>query len=506
MARQRVRPRVARWLSGLLVSVLLVAAVSGVVALLDPHIPAVYLLVLYLLAVMPVAIAWGTALAMFTVVLSAAVYAYVFLPPIPSLAVSDVRSLIALGVFLVTAVVVGQLAARLRRAAVRYARLSEVQSALRRVATLVARSAPSAAVFEAVTEEVGVLFGADLARMERYDEDGTVTGVAAWSRVPERLATGTHLELDGLSVAREVRESGGPVRLESFAGATGAIARESRQLGIRSSVGCPITVSGRLWGVIAASRRGDEPFPANTEAQIAGFTELIVTAVENAESRAQLAASRARVVAASDETRRRIERDLHDGAQQRLVSLALELRLAQQEVPDELPALRSGIGSAAEELTKVLDDLREISRGIHPAILTEGGLGAALRTLARRSVVPVEMHVATRSRYPQPVEAAAYYVVSEALTNTAKHAEASHVDVALEQQDGALRLRVADDGVGGAEPRHGSGLIGLRDRVEALGGSIDISSPAGQGTVIQVSLSIDHADGGSPSLGTPPST
>ncbi len=495
MVRRRVSPPVVRWLSGLLVSVLMVAGVSALVAFLSPRVPPLDLLVLYLLVIMPVAIVWGTGLAVVTAVVSAAVYVFMFIPPLQSLRVDDSRSVVALSVFLVTAVVVGELAARLRRAALVSARLSEEQSGLRRVAILVAQSVPPSTVFEAVTQEVGLLCGADLARMERYEQDATVTGVAAWSRVPDQLVIGTRFELDGPSVARDVGQTGAAVRLESFAGATGAIAREARELGIRSSVGCPIVVAGRLWGVIAASTRSDESFPANTESQIASFTELIATAIENAESRAQLAASRARVVAAGDETRRRLERDLHDGAQQRLVSLALELRVAQDTVPAELPALRAGIGQAAEELTEVLDELREISRGIHPAALSEGGLGPALQTLARRSAVPVKLQVTTESRYPPPVEIAAYYVVSEALANTTKHADASHAEVVVEERDSTLGVCVSDDGIGGAQQQRGSGLIGLRDRVEALGGSIDVTSPVGHGTVIQLALPLQRTDG-----------
>jgi signal transduction histidine kinase len=221
---------------------------------------------------------------------------------------------------------------------------------------------------------------------------------------------------------------------------------------------------------------------------MASFTELVAMAIGNAESRAELAASRARIVAASDETRRRIERDLHDGAQQRLVSLGLELRLTQASVPDELPELRDGVRRIADELTGVLDELREMARGIHPAMLSEGGLRPALRTLARRSSVPVEMDIATDTRFPPPVEVAAYYVVSEALTNAAKHANGTYVRVSVSQRDGALHLSVRDDGVGGADPQGGTGLIGLRDRVEALGGTVDIKSPPGAGTTLQVTL------------------
>jgi signal transduction histidine kinase len=249
----------------------------------------------------------------------------------------------------------------------------------------------------------------------------------------------------------------------------------------------PITVEGRLWGTLrVGSVRG--PLPADTEQRPVDFTELIATAIANAESRSALAASRAQVVAAADETRRRIERDLHDGIQQRLVSLGLELRMAQSEVAAVAPESGQELSRVAEELKGAIDDLREMSRGIHPAVLSEGGLGPALRTLARRSAVPVDLELGAEERLPEPVEVAAYYVVSEALTNTVKHARASHARVAVQQRDGVLWLSVGDDGVGGAEPARGSGLIGLRDRVEALGGSIQVTSHSGEGTVIAVEL------------------
>jgi signal transduction histidine kinase len=495
MARRRVSQPIVRWLGGLLAGVMMVAALSGLVALLDSLVPAIHFRVLYVLPVVAVAIRWGTGCAAVTAAVSAVAYAYLFLPPLYSFRVSDPWSAVELGVFLLTAIVVGQLAARLRRAALESARLSKEQSALRRVATLVAQSVPPTTVFEAVTQEVGLLCGADLARMERYEGDGAVTGLAVWSRVPVQLAVGTRFELEGLSVAREVRQAGGPVRVESFTGAGGAIALEARELGIRSSVGCPIVVAGRLWGVIAASRKSDEPFPVNTESQIASFTELVGTAIANAESHAQLAASRARVVAAADEARRGLERDLHDGAQQRLVSLVFELRGAQDVAPAELPALRADLGHAADELTEVIEELRELTRGLHPAALSHGGLGPALRALARRSPVPIELRVKTESRYSPPVEVAAYYVISEALTNTAKHAGASRAEVAVEERGSTLRVFVSDDGAGGADSRRGSGLIGLRDRVEAIGGSIEVTSPRGDGTLVQVSLPIRRKDG-----------
>jgi signal transduction histidine kinase len=241
---------------------------------------------------------------------------------------------------------------------------------------------------------------------------------------------------------------------------------------------------------VGAERSGDPRVATGV------LAELVATAIANAEAHIKLTQSRARIVATADDTRRRIERDLHDRAQQRLVSLALEPRLTQDTVPAELPELRAGIGQVAEDLSEVLAELREISRGIHPAMLSEGGLGPALRTLARRSAIPVELHVDAESRYPSPVEVAAYYVVSEALTNTAKHACASQPEVVVEERDNTLRVRISDEGVGGAERRRGSGLIGLRDRVEALGGAIDFASPVGRGTVIKVSLPIQRTAAG----------
>jgi signal transduction histidine kinase len=477
------------------VAALAVAAASGVIALLSPHVPAPYLLVLYVLVVMAVAVVWGTGMAVFAAVLSVVLFNYLFVHPPFAFHLEDPSNIIGSVAFLATAIVVGRLAARLRRAALESSRLSEEQLALRRIAMLVAQSAKPSAVFEAVTQEVGLLCGADLARMERYEEDGTVTGVAVWSRVRAELAVGTRFSLVGPSIAREVRETGGPVRVASFAGATGAIAQEALGVGIRSSIGCPITVAGHLWGVIAASTKRNEPFPVNTESQIANFTDLVATAVANAESREELAASRARVVAAADEARQRFERNLHDGAQQRLVSLAFHLRITRDAVPAELPSFRADLDGVIEELVASVEALRELSNGLHPAVLSHGGLGPALRTLARRSSVPVEVHLDSEARYPPSVEVAAYYVVSEALTNTAKHAAASRVEVVVDEQDRTLRVSTRDDGIGGADPRRGSGLTGLRDRIEALGGLIEVTSVKGHGSTITVSLPIDQQVG-----------
>jgi signal transduction histidine kinase len=239
---------------------------------------------------------------------------------------------------------------------------------------------------------------------------------------------------------------------------------------------------------LAAASRSVQPLPPETEQRLAEFAQLVAAAIANADSRAELAASRARIVATADATRRRIERDLHDGAQQQLVSLALQLRAAQAAVPPELAEYRAELGRVVDGMTSVLDGLREIARGIHPAILAEGGLGPALRTLARRSPVPVELGVDAEERLPEPVEVAAYYVVAEALTNAAKYARASNVQVGVDVRGGLLRVAVSDDGRGGADPARGSGLLGLKDRVEAIGGSLSLQSPRGKGTTLIAEL------------------
>ncbi|MDX6688852.1 MAG: hypothetical protein QOG15_309 [Solirubrobacteraceae bacterium] len=372
-----------------------------------------------------------------------------------------------------------------------WAQLAGEQAALRRVATLVAEGAAPAEVFETVTREVGILSGADLARMERYESGDSVIGVAGWSRgdAPE-LAVGTRFSLEGASIAAMILEASRPVRVDSFADAHGPIAQEAQGVGIRSSVGCPIVVDGRLWGVIAASSKSAAPFPPGTESQIAEFTELVATAIANTEARTELAASRARIVAATDQTRRRFERDLHDGVQQRLVSLLLELRTS-ETISSGREEPRTPLSRVGDGLSDAIDQLRELSRGIHPAILSEGGLRPALRALARRSAVPVELDVTVDKRLEERVEVAAYYVVSEALTNTAKHAQASVTEVRVETHNGTLELTIRDDGVGGADPTRGSGLIGLTDRVEALGGTLVIVSTEGAGTLLHAQLPVD---------------
>jgi signal transduction histidine kinase len=372
------------------------------------------------------------------------------------------------------------------------ARLADEQAALRRVATLAARGAPPGDVFEAVSAEVAPLVGGDAAGVTRYEADGTFTALGGWARNGDYPVTGRRFPLQG-SVSGLVLETRRPSRIDDFEGLPGEAAAAILEIGWRSAMGAPIWVEGRLWGVLVVYSNNEEPLPPETERRLGEFTQIVATAIANADSRAELDASRARIVATADATRRRIERDLHDGAQQQLVSLALEVRAAQANAPEEMSKHREDLSHIAEGLTIVLDGLREIALGIHPAILAEGGLGPAVKTLAHRSPIPVELDVREDGRLAESVEVAAYYVVSEALTNAAKHSGASKVEVEVEVGEHTLRVTVRDDGVGGAEPARGSGLLGLRDRVEAIGGTLTVESRRTLGTSLIVELPLENS-------------
>ncbi|MCW2760651.1 MAG: hypothetical protein JWR85_852 [Marmoricola sp.] len=370
---------------------------------------------------------------------------------------------------------------------------AEEQAALRRVATLVARAAPPDEVFDEVTAEVGQLLSTHTNALLRFDPDGMATTVlGTWTRpgVEPITAVGTRFLLGGRNVTTLVFQTGEPARMDGYADGSGALGDKAHDLALRASVGVPVSVEGRLWGLMIVSSR-DDPIPADTEARLAGFTELVATTIANAEARAALTASRARIVAAADAARRRIERDLHDGAQQRLVSLALRLRsTVRAAVPPGADELTGQLDGVAAELVSVVDELRELAGGLHPAALADGGLRPALKTLARRSAVPVrlDLDLDVAGRLPEPIELAAYYVVAEALTNTVKHAQATVIDVQAAAGDGVLRVGVSDDGRGGAALTGGSGLVGLTDRVEALGGRLTFNSPSGGGTALRVVL------------------
>jgi signal transduction histidine kinase len=364
--------------------------------------------------------------------------------------------------------------------------LADTQAALRRLAMLVARGEPPAVVFAAATREALGHFGGGTARMIRYELDGTSTLVANEGTTGPHVRVGERWEgYPPTGLTATVLRTGRAARVDDYRDLPGGEPYLSE--GIRSAIAVPIHVNGRLWGAIAVGS-GQGPLPPDVEQRMTEFTDLVATAVANAQSRAELITSRARIVAASDETRRRIERDLHDGAQQGLLALALRLRFA--AAPYENEEIRTEITDVARGLLGVIDELREICRGIHPEILSRAGLRPALRALGRRSAIPVDMDVRIDGRLPEPIEVGAYYVVSEMLTNAAKHARASIVEVHAATSGGTLRVCVRDDGIGGADPLRGSGLVGLKDRTEALGGTFSIHSPAGGGTTVCCELPV----------------
>jgi PAS domain S-box-containing protein len=363
--------------------------------------------------------------------------------------------------------------------------LADQQATLRRIATLVARGVTPSEVFCAVADEMARCLHVRHATVSQFGADDTLIPLAIFhGDALQQLPEGLRLALDGDNVATKVFRTSRAARMDTHDNAAGTHAAQIRELGIRSAVGAPVVVDGRLWGAAIVGSWAPEPLPPDTEARIGDFADLVATAIANAATRAELVASRARIVAAADDARRRLERDLHDGAQQRLVSLGLQTRLAEESLPPQLARVVSG-------LTDVSVDLQEISRGIHPAILSKGGLGPALKTLARRSTVAVALDLAIDRRLPDSVEVGAYYVVAEGLTNAAKHARASQVEVCARSGDDDLYLSIRDDGVGGADLGKGSGLIGLKDRAEALGGSLTVTSRAGNGTSLDVTIPLD---------------
>jgi signal transduction histidine kinase len=370
-------------------------------------------------------------------------------------------------------------------------RLAGEQAALQRVATLVARGAATGEVFAAVAREVSGVMRLPVAAVQRYEDDGeTTTVMAAWSDRPHPFPPGTRWPYHPSGLGARVRRTGRAGRVVDYSHRRGAFAVKARELGLYSVAGAPIIVDGDVWGLVTVAST-DGPLPDRTEDRLAEFTELLGTAIANTQSRTELSASRARIVAAADETRRRLERDLHDGIQQRLVSLALKARTIETMTPQPAEQIQGELSLLADGLGTAMDELREISHGIHPAILSEAGLGPALEALARRSAVPVELDLNLGQRLGERVEAAGYYIASEAITNVAKHARASVIDMRVDGCDGALTLSISDDGLGGADPSRGSGIIGLKDRVEALGGTISVLSPPGHGTVLHVQLPAD---------------
>jgi signal transduction histidine kinase/ketosteroid isomerase-like protein/uncharacterized protein YoaH (UPF0181 family) len=367
------------------------------------------------------------------------------------------------------------------------ARLAEEQAALRRVATLVARGAPPEEVFAAVTEEVGRQLAVDIANLGRYEPDGTVTNLAAWSRAGDPFPpVGTRWTLALQSASTIVFDTGRPARVDGYADAAAELGVAGGKTGVRSAVATPIIVEGRLWGVMGAGSSQEQPLPADTEARLASFTELAATAISNSEARTEVAASRARLVVSTDEERRRVVRDLHDGAQQRLVHTIIMLKLARRALEHEQEDAPALVSQALDHAERANVELRELAHGILPGVLTHGGLRGGVAALASRTPVPVEIDVSV-GRLPTAVEATAYFVVAEALTNVAKHARAAHAEVMARIEDGTLAVQVRDDGVGGARP-DGNGLVGLADRVAALDGRLRIESPADGGTLVAAAI------------------
>ena len=486
------------WL-GIVVAGALLVVEASVVDLLTHIAPHETFGLVFLLGVLVISAGWGMGLAVVMTLASAAVYVYFHVGASGGLLTANVAEVVAIAVFLpiaaLAAALVGQVRSRAleaeerrheaNRAAHRVSELAQQQASLRRVATLVARGVPAAEVFRAVADEVAYAIDVDNTCLMRFEPDGSGALVAAHNEAGlKAMPVGARLDLDGDNVAAMVLSTGRPARMNTHEDAAGPAAALIRDLGYRSGVGVPVIVDGRLWGTAIVGSSSTQPPPPDTESRLRDFAELVATAIANADARAELMASRARIVAAADDARRRFERDLHDGAQQRLVSLGLMLRAVEDSIPSHLPAVKGQVSDIIAGLLAANEELRELSHGLHPAILSRGGLRPAIRNLARRSAVPVELDLDVERRLPERVEVATYYVAAEALTNAAKHAHASTVTLSIAADACGVRLSVQDDGVGGADLGNGSGLIGLKDRVEALGGRMQISSINQRGTTL----------------------
>jgi signal transduction histidine kinase len=367
--------------------------------------------------------------------------------------------------------------------------LTDEQAALRRIATLVAREAPPDRVFEQVTVEAARTLGASAASLARFDQDAMVTFVGGWSDAgPLAFPIGTRVPVEETGVLAEIQKTGRPERIDDYEGQAPEIVKRLSSFGYGSAGAAPIRVAGQVWGALVVAVPGGKPLAPGSERRLADFAELVAQAVANADAYRKLAASRIRIVEAGDTERRRLERNLHDGAQQRLVSLALRLRMIKASLPNDPGSAEVRLAEAQSELDGALEELRELARGIHPAALTDQGLEAAIRVLAERAPLPVELTRLPGERLPDSVEAAIYYLVAEAITNVAKYAQATCASVAVDRSNGFATVVVRDDGIGGAAPVPGSGLVGLADRVEALGGRLHVESPPGHGTLLTAEI------------------
>ena len=370
--------------------------------------------------------------------------------------------------------------------------LAAEHAALRRVAALAACDSQASELFERVCQEVARVLGVESTDIIRFEDDGNATVVAAWAATgAPRFPADVTIPVEGQTVTGKLYRSGRPERVDDYTEVGGELASRLREAGIRSVVGAPIRVAGRLWGAIMASSDRPHAFPEGSEERVASFAELVTAALANADAREQLAASRARIVEAGYAERRRLGRDLHDGPQQQLVGAAISLSLARRELDEAADEAREHVDAALEQVQAGLRDLRELAAGIHPSVLTDRGLHAALEALASRSPIAVELGPVPAERLPPSVETTAYFVVAEALTNAAKHARCRSVEVGVRVDGDWAVVVVRDDGVGGAEASRGSGLRGMADRVSALGGELEILSPPGEGTAIIARLALD---------------
>jgi PAS domain S-box-containing protein len=365
-------------------------------------------------------------------------------------------------------------------------RLADEQAALRRVATLVAEGASPTAVLDAVAGEMEALLDADQVALNRFEPGEEILVLAHRGLDVARTPVGSRVSTQGESVTAIVRRTGRPARMEDYEGAGGALAELARATGLRSSVSAPIVVEGRLWGLVTASWTSEESPPPDTEERMSQFAQLLDTAIANADGRDQLTASRARLLTAGDEARRRVVRDMHDGAQQRLVHTIITLKLAQRALQQNDGAAESLVGEALEHAEQGNAELRDLAHGILPSALAHGGLRAGIDSVVARLDLPVHVEIPAE-RFPAEIEASAYFIVAEALTNVVKHAHAERADIKAAVENGMLRVEVRDDGIGGADPS-GHGLVGMGDRVTALGGRLEVESPAGGGTLVAAAL------------------
>jgi signal transduction histidine kinase len=448
----------------------------------------------YLAGVVAVALLVSIAYAVPLAMVGLLAYDWFHVAPTHPYEFPDSANLVQLTLYIGVAVLVGELAGHALRRAERSesARgvIADEQAALRRVATLVARQASEDAIFAAVVREVGGLLAVEDATMLRYEDDPSATVVASWGSptAHKRFEPGMRRTLGGTNITTLVHRTGLPARIDDYSEATGPIAEDVRDLGLFSAVGAPIEVEGRLWGAIVVGQER-APLPAGTESRLAKFTELIATAIANIQARADLAASRARVVVAAHNERRRVVRDLHDGAQQRLVHTIVTLKLAARALANDGGVGGGLVREAIAEAELATAELRDLAHGILPGVLTRGGLRAGIEALASRAPIPVSVSVDLK-RLPEEVEATAYFVVAEALTNVAKHAWADSATVTAVVDDHTLRVQVRDDGLGGAR-RDGSGLMGLQERLATHDGRLRVESPVDGGTLVSALIPLE---------------